>query len=154
MKTAENAGANAGNRIVKTFGELFPDGAVLELVASANVDQLNLILSKRNSTVIASEIEHCGQRYQAEELHGSIRRAIRFPCKPKPYGTIRQIFTKLVATFEEFLRLSKAEAERASFWVLTTWFCDCLASPPTLHRRLTRKTFTSPCSRRTVNSHL
>jgi hypothetical protein len=132
MKTAENAGANAGSRIVKTFGELFPDGAVLELVASADVDQLSLILSKRNSTVIAFEIEHCGQRYQAEELHGSIRRAIRFPCKPKAYGTIRQLFTKLVATFEEFLGLSKAEAERAGFWVLTTWFCDCLASPPTL----------------------
>jgi hypothetical protein len=105
---------------------------VLELVASEDANHLNLLLWNRKRKVIASQIAHRGQVYEPEELHSSIIRATRFPHEPADYGTIRELFTELAATFEKFLGFSRSEADRASFWVLTTWFSDCLASPPTL----------------------
>jgi hypothetical protein len=40
---ADNIDTQAGSRIFKTFGEVFADGSLIELVASANGDQLDLL---------------------------------------------------------------------------------------------------------------
>jgi hypothetical protein len=39
---ADNIDTQAGSRIFKTFGEVFADGSLIELVPSANGDQLDL----------------------------------------------------------------------------------------------------------------
>jgi hypothetical protein len=130
--TYKNTGFTAGTRTVRTFGEIFSDGSVLELVAPAAGEQPDLLLWDGTKTSISREIQHLGQVYTAEKLHSSILRATRFSREPVGYGTIRQLFTELVNTFEKFLAFSRSDAERATFWVLTTWFSDCLPSPPAL----------------------
>jgi len=130
--THQNTGFAAGARIVKTFGEIFQDGSVLELVAPAAGEQPDLLLWDGTKISISREIQHLGQVYTAEKLHGSILRATRLARDPVGYGKIRLLFTELVNTFEKFLAFSRSEAERATFWVFTTWFCDCLSSPPIL----------------------
>ena len=117
---------------MRTFGEFFPDGSILDLVARANDDQPVLLLWDGAKRSISPEIDYRGHLFQAEQLDSSILRATRFPREPADYGTIRQLFTELAATFGKYLAFSKSEADRVSFWVLTTWFSDCLASPPTL----------------------
>jgi len=109
-----------GRPIVRTFGEVFTDGTVIELVATNDADSLNLLLSNRRKTVVGSRIEYQGTVYEAEKLHGSVIRATRFPREPADYGSIRKLFNELATTFEKFLGFSRSEADRASFWVLTT----------------------------------
>jgi hypothetical protein len=135
VKTADhtaNTGAEAASRSCRTFGEIFPDGSVLELVASAAAEQPDLLLWDGTKISIASEIEHLGQLYRPEKLHCSILRATRFSREPLRDGTIRQLFTELAGTFEKYLAFSKPAAERTALWVLSTWFSDCLSSPPVL----------------------
>src|SRR5438477_10663742 len=79
-----------GRPIVRTFGEVFTDGTVIELVATKDADSLNLLLSNRRKTVFGSRVEYQGTVYEPEKLHSSVIRATRFPCKPADYGTIRQ----------------------------------------------------------------
>ena len=129
---ADNIDTQAGSRIFKTFGEVFADGSLIELVASANGDQLNLLYWNGESIVIAPQIEHGGRIYQAEELPPSIMRATRLPREPVGYGTILQLFTELRDAFEERLGFARPLAQLCTFWVLTTWFSDCLSTPPTL----------------------
>jgi hypothetical protein len=129
---ADNTDTQAGSRIFKTFGEVFSDGSLIELVASANGDQLNLLFWNGESIFIAPQIEHGGRIYQAEELPPSIMRATRLPREPVGYGTILQLFTELRDAFEERLGFARPLAELCTFWVLTTWFSDCLSTPPTL----------------------
>jgi len=128
----ENTNSETRNQVIRTFGEVFPDGSVIELVASANGDQLNLLCWNGESIVIAQQIEHGGRIYQAEELPPSIMRATRLPREPVGYGTIQQLFTELRDAFEEHLGFARPSAELCTFWVLTTWFSDCLSTPPTL----------------------
>ena len=135
MKSADHTaktGAQAASRVFRTFGEIFPDGSVLELVAPSAGEQPDLLLWDRTKILISPEIEHRGKLYRAETLHTSILRATRFPREPVGYGTIRQLFTELAGAFEEYLAFSNPAAEQAAFWVLTTWFPECLSSPPAL----------------------
>ena len=129
---ANNIDTQAASRIFKTFGEVFADGSLIELVASANGDQLNLLYWNGESIVIAPQIEHGGRIYQAEELPPSFTRATRLPREPVGYGTILQLFTELRDAFEERLGFARPLAQLCTFWVLTTWFSDCLSTPPTL----------------------
>jgi len=134
VKTAnrtENTGSSA-RPIFRTCGEVFADGSVLELVASSDVIRPNLLLSSRTRMVIASEVEYRGQLYRPEGLDGSVLRATRLPSKPIAYGTIRHLLTEVADTFEKFLAFSRPASELTAFWVLTTWFPDCLSSPPAL----------------------
>jgi hypothetical protein len=134
VKTAnrtENTGSSA-RPILRTCGEVFADGSVLELVASSDAIRPNLLLSNRTRMVIASEVEYHGQLYRPEELDSSVLRATRLPSKPIGYGTIRHLLTELADTFEKFLAFSRSASELTSFWVLTSWFPDCLSSPPAL----------------------
>src|SRR5579864_4961420 len=66
-------------RIVKTVGEILPDGSVIELVASASHDRLELLLWNGHKKIVAPQIEYLGHVYQAPDLHETMRRAIRFP---------------------------------------------------------------------------
>ena len=118
--------------VFRTFGEIFQDGSVLELVAPSAGEQPELLLWDRTKILISPEIEHRGKLYRAETLHTSILRATRLPREPAGYGTIRQLFTELAGAFEEYLAFSNSAAEQAAFWVLTTWFPECLSSPPAL----------------------
>ena len=102
-----NTGAEAASRIVKTFGEIFPDGSILELVAPTAGEQPDLLLWDGTKISLSREIRHLGQVYEAEKLHSSVIRATRFPREPADYGTIRELFTELAATFEKFSRIFK-----------------------------------------------
>ena len=119
MKSSDhtaNTGAEAASRIVKTFGEIFPDGSMLELVAPTADEQPDLLLWDGTKISLSREIRHLGQVYAAETLHCSVLRATRLPHEPLAYGTIRQLFTELVATFEESLAFSRSASEQVVFW--------------------------------------
>jgi len=121
-----------GVGIVRTFGEIFPDGSVLELVAAASGDHLNLLLRNGEATVVAPQIEYGGNIYQPHDLDESIVRAIRFPREPENYGTVGKLFAELTSLLEQHQAFSKPEAERTAYWIIASWFCDCLPSPLTL----------------------
>ena len=68
---AAHTDTEAEGSVVKTFGEIFPDGSLMEVVASATGDQPNLLLFDGKSTFIARQIEHGGRIFQVQELPAS-----------------------------------------------------------------------------------
>jgi len=75
----DNPDSETRNQVIRTFGQTFADGSLIDLVASANGDQLDLLFWDGESIVIAPKIEHGGRIYQAEELPPSIVQATRLP---------------------------------------------------------------------------
>jgi hypothetical protein len=128
----ENTDTATGSPIVKTSGELFPDGCMIEVVASRPGGQPNLLFWNGETTLIAPQVEYGGRIYQAQELYASILQAMRLPRESVSYGTIQQLFSGLTGTIEQYLGFTTLLAKLCVFWILTTWFPDCLMSPPAL----------------------
>jgi hypothetical protein len=130
-RTARNK-SEPGDRTVATSGEMFADGTLIELVAPADNRKPALLFWNGNRVRIAPQIDHLRQVYRPLELDVSIRQAMRFPSAARPYASTKALFNGIANLFERYIGLSAPEAVMATAWTATTWFSDCLSSPPTL----------------------
>jgi hypothetical protein len=122
----------ADPRVVKTVGETFADGSALELVTSASSGQLALLFRHADRKTIAPQIEYSGHIYQPPDLDGTMRRAIRFPHDAKSYGSTGKLFRRIRELFERHAGLPQPDSALMTAWAASSWFPDCLSSPPTL----------------------
>jgi hypothetical protein len=120
------------DKIVRTSGEIFADGSVIELVSSATDHQLDLLFWHKHRKTIAQQIEYRGRVYQAPDLDEVLRTAIRFPGDAEAYGTTRKFFAQIRILFERYIGLTPPEGSLMVAWVCSTWFPDCVSSPPIL----------------------
>jgi hypothetical protein len=119
-------------RVVKTFGETFVDGSALELVTPASSGRLALLFRKGGKKTIASQIECSDLIYRPPDLDDAMWRAIRFPRDVKSYGLTGKLLRRIQQLFEQYVGLSKPDSAFITAWVASSWFPDCLSSPPTL----------------------
>ncbi len=120
------------DRIVRTSGEIFADGSVIELVSSATDHQLDVLFWHKHRKTIAPQIEYRDRVYQAPDLDPTLLRAVHFPSDANDYGTARQLFSQIRGFFERYVGLSSPESALMTAWSCSTWFPDCVSSPPTL----------------------
>jgi len=57
---------------------------------------------------------------------------MRLPSAAKAYGSAKALFKGIANLFERHIGLSGPGAAMVTGWAATTWFPDCLSSPPTL----------------------
>ena len=57
---------------------------------------------------------------------------MHFPRIPVRYGGIKNLFTELMDVLQKHAALPPVQAELATFWIISTWFADCLFAPPIL----------------------
>ena len=124
--------SEAEGRVIATSSVVFSDGSLIELVASANDGKPALLFFNGKRVRIAPQIHHLGQLYQPLKLDRSLRQAIRLPSAARTYGSTKALFGGIANLFERYIGLSAPEAAMVTAWTATTWFPDCLSSPPTL----------------------
>jgi hypothetical protein len=120
------------SRLVRTSGEIFADDSVLELVAAAPGNRLDVLFWNGHQKSIAHQVEHHGRLYLAQDLDETLLRAIHFPRDANDYGTARQLFSQIRNLFDRYVGLSSPESALMTAWSCSTWFPDCVSSPPTL----------------------
>jgi hypothetical protein len=118
--------------VVKTSGEIFADDSVIELVATVPGNRLDVLFWNGHQKTIAQQLEHHGRLYLAHDLDETLLRAIHFPSDANDYGTARQLFSQIRSLFERYVGLSSPESALMTAWSCSTWFPDCVSSPPTL----------------------
>jgi hypothetical protein len=113
---------------------MFSDRSIIELVTTGSVkgNKPALLFWNGHKGVVMSQIVCKGQIYRPIDLHSSLKNAIRFPVGAVSYGTTRKLFTEVARLFERHIGFSKPEATAIAIWSATTWFPDCLPSPPAL----------------------
>jgi hypothetical protein len=122
----------ANPRIVTTVGETFADGSAIELVRSASSGRLALLLRSAGKKKIAPQIEHSRCLYKPPNLDEAMARAIRFPHDVKSYGSTEKLLRRIQVLFELHAGLPQPESALMTAWAASSWFPDCLSSPPTL----------------------
>ena len=120
------------DQVVVTSGEIFPDGKVIDLVASADVRRPRLLFWDGKRASVAPRIQHGGIVYEAPELHPSIGRAIRFPSGARPCSSTSELFAEVADLLERYLGVNHEMAHELSLWNGSTWLSDVLPSPPAL----------------------
>jgi hypothetical protein len=122
----------ADPRVVKTVGEIFADGSALELVTSASSGRLFLLFWKAGRKTIAPQIECSDLIYRPPDLDEAMWQAIRFPHDIKGYGSTGKLLRRMRELFELYAGLKQPDAALMTAWAASSWFPDCLSSPPTL----------------------
>jgi hypothetical protein len=117
---------------VTTHGQLFADGSVIELVAPVSGNLLRLLFWDGQKKIIGSQVEYMHRIYQAPAIQEMLLRAIRFPKGASGYGSERKLFTESINLFEKYTGLARPDAALVAAWSCSTWFPDCVSSPPTL----------------------
>jgi hypothetical protein len=119
-------------KVVRTCGEIFSDGSIIELVSPANACRLQLLLWHKQQQKIAPQIEYHGRLYQVPEAQETLLAAMRFPSDAVDYGTAQKLFSGVCDLFARYIGIAPPEAALLTAWSCSTWFADCFSSPPTL----------------------
>ncbi len=128
---ASTENAHSEHSPIRTFGEVFPDGAVIELIQEAATKSLSLFLSDGKTRKIAPEVDFRGHVYRAADINHSILLATRFPSKCDGFESTAKLFTEIRNTF-----MSRGFAEEvalpATYSSFASWFPACLPAAPCL----------------------
>jgi len=106
----ENAKENSqtGFQICPTFGEILPDGSVVDLVIQGFFPgQLSLLHWDGKKYFIAPEVQVGTTTYVSPFLDPSVLCATRFPRDAEEYGTRDKLFWKVTSSFQQYLRFSE-----------------------------------------------
>lgn len=133
MRTEARTSTKSKGKIVTTMGEIFSDGAIIELVRPpAESTKPNLLLWKVTAATTAAQMQYGDRIYESPELIADVYRAIRFPTSCSDYRSLRALFDGIAAAFDQHLQLSERESRLLTSFALSTWLADHLPIAPTL----------------------
>ncbi len=116
---------------IYTSGEVFSDGASIELIQEAATQRLCLAVSDGEDCRIASQIEFRGRVYQPPDINPSILRAIKLPSQYGHFKSTAELFTSV-----QQLLMSRGFPEEAasiaSYVSFATWCVEFLPVAPCL----------------------
>jgi hypothetical protein len=117
-----------------TCGETLPSGTIIDLVAAADRDGLDILScnDKLELSIAPAFDAGAGVFYQPPDLHPSVRAAVMFPQGAVQYGTVAELFVKICALFRKLVGLPEDLAAFATCWTLSTWIFELMLIPPTL----------------------
>jgi hypothetical protein len=125
--------SQADANIVQTVSELFADGSQIELLADpANRSKTRLLLWDGQSAKIGSTCEHDGQIYHPVALSRTVLEATHLPAGPGEQDDAAKLFAKISTEFSRRLGLAGEDADRCTFYCVSSWFADVLPILPSL----------------------
>lgn len=133
MRANKSSRSNAEIATVSTAGQVFPDGAIIELIggtASCKPDLLLWIPNKAET--VAPRLEYLGRTYEAVSLPPSIHRAMRLPARCADYGSVGELFTGIADLFTRHFHFAERESKLLACFCMSTWLADRLPSAPGL----------------------
>lgn len=131
-KTDAKHGLSAMNSIITT-GEIFPDGAIIELISGSSAPNTpDLLLRNGRRTTVGPRVEHGGHIYDAPELPMSLYQATRFPSRCSDYGSARALFAEIRDLLQRHVGLPESQAALVACFAISTWLADGLPTAPTL----------------------
>ena len=126
-------GSNATNSCTISAGEIFADGAMIELVASSTVpSRPKLLLWNGKKAIIGARVKHGGCTYEAPELPPSLCGATCVPSQCSDYGSARGLLAAITALFTHYLDLPVREASLLACFSISTWLADRFPTAPSL----------------------
>jgi hypothetical protein len=117
---------------MKTTGEVFPNGVIVDLLAFSSTGKQNLLVSDGTTRKIAPRIKFGGHTYEASAIDPSILKAMRLPAGCASYTSTAQLLGEITQLFMGQIDLPQPDSGLLAYFSLSTWFIDALPSAPGL----------------------
>ena len=133
MKRNAHTGTTATvARPFATAGEVFADGAMIELVGGANSAHPQLVLWNGSTEITGTVVEYRGQQYEPAKIDGSILRQLTLPARCCPHGSTRKFLAEICNLMKDLVGLNEKSASLAARIVLCSAVVDALSIAPAL----------------------
>ena len=124
--------AAAVGRPIRTAGEVFADGAMIELIGGAHPAHPQLMLWDRSNEFVGSVVEYNGERYEPAEIERSVLQHLALPTRCCPHGTTREFLTETCTLIANLVGLDEKTASLAARIVLCSAIIDAVSVAPVL----------------------
>jgi hypothetical protein len=119
-------------RTVKTSGQAFLNGDLIEILRSKDARKLTLLHFDGEATRICKTLKLHGKTYVPVSVEAGFLGALRLPSNVDAFGSAKTLVADLTKAIQEFTGLEDHFSRLAAFYFMTTWFCDCLRTAPRL----------------------
>jgi hypothetical protein len=130
---ASTSSETAKNRVlhspIRTCGEAFPDGAIIELVAKGA--RLALFVFDGQHRTIVRQARFRGHLFRPAKLNLSIQRAVRFPERCADFGSTTHLFGSTQKLFARY-GFPEEVGLAATYFSFATWFVEASPVAPCL----------------------
>lgn len=118
--------------IIKTFGQHFSSGDVIEVIRSRNAADLQLLHWDGSVGHVTSKVNLEDKVYEPDILEPSFARAVRLPSNMQPHSSAAALLADLATSIEKFAGLSNDFARLMAFFIIGTWTRDAGSIAPRL----------------------
>ena len=133
MKPNENAATSAAVGCpIATAGEVFADGAMIELVGGVHPAHPQVMLWDGSKEIIAPVVEHDGQQYEPAPIESSILQQLTLPTRCCAHGTTRAFLTEICNLVANLVGLDEKAASLVARIVLCSALVDAVSVAPAL----------------------
>jgi hypothetical protein len=110
----------------------FSDGALLELVRTADPEKFNLLSWKGKVLQVAERVRYAGKLYAPIQIDPRVSRAMRFPKSVARPEKTRDLFNPTYSLLSSYLDQSESCITQLVATVFASWLFDCLPMAPLL----------------------
>jgi hypothetical protein len=133
MKPNENAATSAAVGCpIATAGEVFADGAMIELVGGVHPGHPQVMLLEGSTEIIGSVVEYDGQLYAPALIESSVLREVTLPTRCCPHGTTREFLTEICKLVATVVGVDEKAASLIARIVLCSAIIDAVSVAPVL----------------------
>jgi hypothetical protein len=116
-----------------TFGEVFPDGKMIELArAESRGAPIRLLTWDSKKAEIGEKSMVGGQIFSPGTPHSPIPQRLRLPSRPVPCSSTRELFDEVSRLILRYEDLPGSSIALITCFIFTTWLVDCLPLAPIL----------------------
>lgn len=124
---------NALNGPIATAGEVFPDGAILDLVRNQESKSLELLVWRNEKARCGGQFEHRGKAYTPVAVDPTILGALQFPTSCATIGMpTSELFNDICQELDRYTDLPGAALSQIVYFIFATWFIERLPLAPLL----------------------
>lgn len=118
--------------VMKTTGEVFSDGGLLEPVRrGAHVESFDLLFWDGRTATIGVRVRHDGRVYEAAQCQPELWRAMTLPVATAKYGSTRELLAAICEAVRQYAGLDERLAGLIGRFALCSWL---IGSGPTALR--------------------
>jgi hypothetical protein len=120
-------------RAIPTAGEVFSDGAAVELLRDpGGPGQLTLVLCREGLLEIKPKMPYANPVFAPVPIDASVAAAVRFPTRVAPPESTKQLFDDLYAVLHSHLGQLDSCITAMAFAIFASWLSPVLAMAPIL----------------------